>query len=82
MLFTYPEFFENVFDKLASPEILEELSHSDYANLIRSIGYMKFYCESVGQILSARPTNTSDDTVLDCNWVETVLDLRLHEDDD
>ena len=82
MMYVYPEFFENFFDKLANADILQNLSQSDYASLIRSIGYLKFYCESVGQILRSKTRSTIDNTVLDCSWVEAVLDLRLHEDDD
>ena len=82
MMYVYPEFFENFFDKLANADILQNLSQSDYASLIRSIGYLKFYCESVGQILRNKTRSTIDNTVLDCSWVEAVLDLRLHEDDD
>jgi len=78
MMFSYPEFFEELFSTLARPGILAIMPDPMLTDLVKSIGYLQFHNESVDTILAhVKDTlDPSKDVKRASFWVETVLNLN------
>ena len=80
MMFIYPQFFHAIYDKIATPGILEDLRvKKQYSSLISNIGYLKFLNPSVELILSHVIKTVKKDHRASCFWAEAVINLNLHK---
>jgi len=80
MMFVYADFFTKLFDRLAAPATLKQLSREQLSNLLQVIGYLTFVSPGVEAILNhAMTLDMANDATLSKFWVNTVMNLRVQE---
>ena len=86
MRFVYPQLLEEIFRQIAEQKSFVASKNrlfksKQVLDFIRRMGFLMFYTEGVAEILKQIMQSNTFSPSLGSVWVDTVLNLRMHEDE-
>ena len=86
MRFVYPKLLEEIFRQIAEQKSFVASKNrlfksKQVLDFIRRMGFLMFYTEDVAEILKQIIQSNTSSPSLGSVWVDTVLNLRMHEDE-